>query len=162
MILSPFLIARCQPSKLLQSIDRPLHHVSQPIHLTVERSSSPFIALRPVGTRNRVSYASPSQKRSNSSAVIALVSPQPSRLQPRSPSSCPLDHSLRHHRLNHCALVDFAWCEHKSHRYPISVYTQMDFGAEPATTPPECLRFWVPFFAPAACSSARMTVASPW
>ncbi len=36
----------------------------------------------------------------------------------------------------------------------------MDLGAEAPLAPAECLGFWVPLFAPAACWWARMTVAS--
>jgi hypothetical protein len=58
-------------------------------------------------------------------------------------------------------LVALARRQNKGDRLAVALGPDVDLGAEAALAPAERLGRWVPFFAPAACGWARITVASP-
>ena len=62
-----------------------------------------------------------------------------------------VDRSFVHAGLKRCALVLLPRLEHKGHWFAMPFGTDIQLGREATRTPSERFRFWVPFFAPAAC-----------
>jgi hypothetical protein len=156
MIGCPFFVARRQAPKLLEPVDQPFHLVALPVERPVERSRPPLVLL--VG--NRDADASPPQIRPQLPAAVALVSHDALWPQPRPSSSWPLDRPLLHQLLKGGRLVALSRRQDKGYWLAAALDANVDLGAKAAFAPTERLGVWVPFFAPAACWWARITVAS--
>ncbi len=156
MILCPFFIARRETSPLFEPIDQPLHPVAFPIDCPVERAGAPFILF----ARDRDADAVPPQIRPDLPAAVALVTDDPLRPQLGAASARPFDRPLLHQLLEGGRLVPLTRRQDEGDRLACALDADMHLGAEAAVAAPERLSFWVPFFAPAACWWARMTVAS--
>lgn len=156
VVLRSLLIARRQPAKLLEAIDRALHAIPQAVDRPIKRSGAALVRL----ARDRVSDPPPPQIRPDLATTVPFVAHDPLGPQLRSSTPGALDRPLFQQLRNHRALMLFARREHDGHGFASAVDPEMHFGAEPALAPAQGLAFWVPFFAPAACWWARMTVAS--
>jgi hypothetical protein len=156
MVRCPFFIPRRKTPPLLEPIDQPLHAVPFAVDRAGERPGAPFVGL----PRDREPDAAPPQVRPDLPAAVALVAHQPLGPPSWTPTPWPFDRPLLHQLLKGRRLMALAGREHEGYRLAGALTTQMDLGAEPALAAPEGFGFWVPFFAPAACWWARMTVAS--
>src|SRR5919202_5935772 len=98
VVVRPFLIPRCQPSKLLAAVDQALHEVAFAIECPIKRSRPTFIRL----ARDRVAYAPPPQVSADLPAAIALVTDDARRSQPKPPAlrSRNMVGTPRHHPLS--------------------------------------------------------------
>src|ERR671932_805807 len=102
VVVRPFLIPRCQPSKLLAAVDQALHEVAFAIECPIKRSRPTFIRL----ARHRVAYATPPQLSADLPAAIALLvtddasrsQPGPPVLRPRNVVGTPRHHPLSRRR----------------------------------------------------------------
>jgi hypothetical protein len=142
-----FLVARRQPTELLEPVDQPLHAVALSVDGSIKRSCL-LLVFPP---RERLPDTLSPQISATFSAAVARVAHHTLRAQFRSPPAWPLDCSLLHHLLKDGAFMLLTWCEQNGHRLAIALYSQMDLGTKASLAAPESLGLWVPFFAPAAC-----------
>ena len=147
MIYRSFFIARREPPPLLQSVDQPLHPVACPVERAVERSRAPLIGP----ARDRDADAPPPQLGPDLAATVPRVAHDAPRPQPWTPPPRSFDRPLRHQTLEGGRLMALPWREHEGDGLAVALDADMDFGTEAALAPTEGFRFWVPFFAPAAC-----------
>ncbi len=156
MVGCPLFVARRETPPLLEPVNQPLHPVAFTVDRPVEGSGAPLVAL----ARNGDADAASSQIRPDLPAAVALVTYNPLGPQPWTPRTGSCNRPLLHQPLKRHRLVALARRQHKGDRLSVALTAKMDFGAESPFAAAECLGFWVPFFAPAACWWARMTVAS--
>jgi hypothetical protein len=156
MVRRPLFVARREPPELFQPIDQPLHPVAFAVDRPVERPPAALVRL----ARNRDPDPAPPQGGPDLAAAVALVTDDPLRAQPRPSTPRPFDRPVLQQLLEGRRLVALTGREHKGDRLAVALGAELDLGAEAALAPSERLGLWVPFFAPAACWWARMTVAS--
>jgi hypothetical protein len=156
VVVCPFLIPRCQPPELLEAVDQALDPVALAIQRPIEGARAALVDL----ARDRHADAAPPKIRPDLPAAIALITDDTPRPQPGPTSSHPLDGTLFHQLLKHRRFMALARRQHDGYRLAVAVGAEVDLGAEAALAAPQGFRRWVPFFAPAACWCARMTVAS--
>ena len=133
-----------------------LHLVAFSVDRPVERPRGSLVCP----ARDRDADAPPPQVRPDLPAAVALVAHDALRPQPRTPPPRSFDRPLLHQLREGGRLMALTRREDEGYGLAIALDADMDFGAEAALAPAEGLRLWVPFFAPAACWWARMTVAS--
>ena len=141
---------------MLEPVDQSLHPVAFLVDGPVERSGAPFVPL----VRDRDPDPAPPQGGPDPLAALPLVAHDALGPQPRVPAPRPFDRPLLHQLLEGSRLMALARRQDKRDGLPIALTANMHLRAEPALAAPPCLGWWVPFFAPAACWWARMTVAS--
>ena len=156
MVRRPLFVARCKPPELFQPIDQPLHPVTFPVDGPVEWSGAPLVGLAGDGAAD----AAPPQVSPDLPTAGALVAHDALGPQPRTPAPRPFDRPLLQQLLEGRPLMALARSQYNGDRLAGALTAEMDLGAEAALAAAECLGWWVPFFAPAACWWARMTVAS--
>ncbi len=156
MVCSPLFVARRETPPLLEPVDQPLYPVAFTVDCPVEGSCAPLVAL----ARDGDADAAPSQIGPDLPTAVALVTDNPVGSQSWTPTATSCNCPLLHQPLKHRRLVTLARRQHKGDRLSVSLAAEVDFGAESPLAAAKCLGFWVPFFAPAACWWARMTVAS--
>ena len=156
VVLGSLLIARRQTAKLLEAIDGALHQIPQAVERPIKRTGAPLIHP----TRDCVADPPPPQIRPDLATTVPFVAHDALGPQLRASSATALDRPLFHQLRNHRALMLFARCEYDGQRLARAVDPEMHLGAEAALPPAQGFHLWVPFFAPAACWWARMTVAS--
>ena len=156
VVVRPFFIPRRQPPELFEAVNEALDPVALPVDPPIKRAGPTLVRLAGNGDAD----AAPPQVRPNLPAAVALVPDHTLGPQLRPSPSRPLDGPLLHQALKRRRFMALARREHDRQRLPVTVGAEVDFGTEPALAPAARLGFWVPFFAPAACWWARMTVAS--
>ena len=156
MVRHPLFVPRRETPPLLEPVYQPLHSVAFTVDCPVEGSRSPLVGL----ARNGDPDATPSQICPNLPTAVPLVTYNALGSQPWTSTTNACNRSLLHQPLKGRRLVALARRQDKCDRLSVSFTAEMDFGAESPLAAAKCLGFWVPFFAPAACWWARMTVAS--
>lgn len=156
MVRRPLFVARRQASPLLEPIDQSFDLVALAVDPSVERPRAPLIRL----SRDRDPNAMPPQVCPDLATTLPFVTDDALWPQPGTPPTRSFDCALLHHLLKGGRLVAFPWCQDEGDWLSHALNAHMDLGAEAPLAPAECLGFWVPLFAPAACWWARMTVAS--
>jgi hypothetical protein len=156
IVLCPFFIPRRQPPKLFETVDQPLDPVTLPVERPIKWPRAALVRFMGNGDAD----AAPPQVGPDLPTAVALITHDSPRSQAGSSPSRPLDGPLLHQALKRRRFMAFAGRQHDGHGLPIPVGAEMDFGTEAALAAAQRFGRWVPFFAPAACWWARMTVAS--
>jgi hypothetical protein len=139
---------------VLEPIDASLDHFALAVASFVER-----YAPYPVRTRGDDWLdATLAQCGSQSCAVVAFVAGQAFWAQPRAPATDAFDRAVvdESHELRRVVFLAAGEREHE--RVALAISAQMDFCTEPSSAAAE--RAGSPFFPPAACWWARITVPS--
>ena len=149
-----FFVSRRYASPLLEAIDASLNNVAPAVTSFVERYG-PF----PVGTRgNDRLDAALAQGRSQSRTVVAFVAGQSCWTQPWAAATDPLNRTGIDEAYELRRVVLLTAGEREDERVAFAISAQMDFCTEPSSAAAE--RAESPFFPPAACWWARITVLS--
>ena len=156
MVGRPLFIARGQAPPLLEPVYQSLHRVPGAVDRPVERPRAPLVSL----ARDRNADAPPPQVRPDLPAAVALGADDPLGAQPGTAPAWAFHRALFHELLKGGRCMTLAGRQPEGDGLAGARAADMDLGAEPALAPPEGFRRWVPFFAPAACWWARMTVAA--
>jgi hypothetical protein len=141
LVLGPFLIARRQPTELLEAVDQPFHQVALPIDRPIKWSHPALIRL----PQDRHRQAPSPQLRPDLVTAVVLVPHHPLRTYLRLPATRPFDCPLLHQLFKHHRLMFFPWHQHNGHGTAVALSSQMGFGAEVTLASAECLRFRAPF-----------------
>src|SRR5258708_7398764 len=113
-----------------------------------------------LSARDGVADAPSSATGADGPAAVALVPDDPLRPQARTPAAWPLDRPLGQQPVEDGRLVRLARGEHHGQRLAPALALEVDLGAIAPLAAPERFRFRAPFFAPAACWCARITLPS--
>jgi len=150
------VVARRQRTELLVASNEVLNQVALAVDLAIERAATWLAFLMGDG----VADASSAAIGAVASARIRLVTHHAVRPQARTTATRSSHRSLFEQLLEHRRFVLLSRCQQHSHQLAAAFGSDVDLGAEPTLAAPERLRRRAPFFAPAACWWARMTVPS--
>ncbi len=137
VVSAELLVARGNPTVLLDSIDESLHAIALSIDLLVEGTSSSLIGLAWNGHRDAVTPKIPPHR----PAAIAFVSAQSSRPLFGAPRTGLSDLSLLHQRHEGALLVALSGGQHDGHGQPFFLGAQMRFGRKASSTAAQRLSF---------------------
>ena len=141
---------------MFHPIDKALDAISQPIDDFVEFARSGFIDP----ARDSDPDLTALKIFPNLITAVGLVSGQPMRSIFRAPLFLSLYGASSHQLMKRKRLMPVPRGEDKGDHLSIAIGSYVYLGGEPALTVAERLFEWIPFFSPAACWCARMTVLS--
>ena len=156
IVRRPLLIPRGDAAELLVAVYESLDLVPLAVNGPVEGAGAMFIRFPGDGDPDAMSP----HVLSDPTAAIGLVAHEALRPVFRPAGAAALHSALGHELGKEDRFMPLARRQQQRQELAGAVGTEVDFGAEATSAPPERLGLGIPFFAPAACWWARTMVLS--